>query len=60
MNLAGCRTFPFFHEGNPRLNARRAMSLPGKFEVFLFWLVGIVITVLSGAVAIYATHFHLW
>jgi hypothetical protein len=36
------------------------MPPPGKLEVFLFWLVGIVITVLSGAVAIYATHLHLW
>jgi hypothetical protein len=36
------------------------MLPPGKLEVSLFWLLGIVITVLSGAVAIYATHLHLW
>jgi hypothetical protein len=39
---------------------RIAMSPPGKLEVFLFWALGIVVMVLSGAVAIYATHFHLW
>jgi hypothetical protein len=26
----------------------------------VFWIVGIVITILSGGVAIYARHHHLW
>ena len=30
------------------------MAAPGKLEVFLFWALGIVVMVLSGAVAIYA------
>jgi hypothetical protein len=33
---------------------------PSQLEVFLFWVVGIVITILSGGVAIYASHLHLW
>jgi hypothetical protein len=36
------------------------MPPPGKLEVFPFWTVGIVVAVLSGAVAIYASHLHLW
>ncbi len=36
------------------------MSPPGKLEVFLFWALGIVVMILSGAVAICATHLHLW
>jgi hypothetical protein len=31
------------------------MGPPSELEIFLFWTVGIVITILSGAVAIYAT-----
>ena len=36
------------------------MPPPSQLEVFLFWVLGIVITILSGAVAIYASHLHLW
>jgi hypothetical protein len=36
------------------------MPQPGKLEVFLFWAVGIVVMILSGAVAIYASHLDLW
>jgi hypothetical protein len=36
------------------------MGPPSELEIFLFWTVGIVIMILSGAVAIYATHHHLW
>jgi hypothetical protein len=36
------------------------MPPPGKVEVLLFWASGIVVMILSGAVAIYASHFHLW
>jgi hypothetical protein len=39
--------------------SRRAPP-PSQLEVFLFWVVGIVITILSGGVAIYASHLHLW
>jgi hypothetical protein len=35
------------------------MAPPSQFEV-AFWIVGIVITILSGGVAIYASHHHLW
>jgi hypothetical protein len=41
--------------------ARRiAMPPPDKVEVLLFWASGIVVMILSGAVAIYASHLHLW
>jgi hypothetical protein len=33
---------------------------PSQLEVVLFWIVGLVTTILSGAVAIYADHYHLW
>jgi hypothetical protein len=36
------------------------MPPPGNLEVFLFWTVGIVVAILSGAVAIYASQHHLW
>jgi hypothetical protein len=36
------------------------MPPPSKLEVFLFWTVGIVVTILSGAVAIHASYLHLW
>jgi hypothetical protein len=39
---------------------RITMPPPGKLEVFIFWTVGIVVAILSGAVAIYASHLHLW
>jgi hypothetical protein len=31
-----------------------------QLEVSLFWALGIVVMILSGAVAICATHLHLW
>jgi hypothetical protein len=33
---------------------------PSQLEVVLFWIVGMVTTIASGGVAIYASHFHLW
>jgi hypothetical protein len=33
---------------------------PNRLEVFFFWTTGLVVTILSGAVAVYASHFHLW
>ena len=36
------------------------MPPPGKLEFFLFWALGILVMILSGAVAIYASHLHLW
>jgi hypothetical protein len=36
------------------------MPPPSRIEIVIFWTVGIVITIASGAVAIYATHLHLW
>jgi hypothetical protein len=33
---------------------------PSQLEVVLFWIVGMTTTILSGGVAIYASHFHLW
>jgi hypothetical protein len=35
---------------------RIAMPPPGKVEVLLFWALGIAVMILSGAVAIYASH----
>jgi hypothetical protein len=35
------------------------MPPPGKVEVLLFWALGIVVMILSGAVAIYASHLHV-
>jgi hypothetical protein len=45
---------------NRMFGENRPMSPPSQLEVFLFWVVGVVITVLSGGVAIYASHLHLW
>jgi hypothetical protein len=45
---------------NRMFSANRRMPPPSQLEVFLFWVVGIVITILSGGVAIYASHLHLW
>jgi hypothetical protein len=36
------------------------MPPPTQFEVFLFWIAGTVIMILSGGIAIYSSHFHLW
>jgi hypothetical protein len=33
---------------------------PSQLEIVLFWLTGVVIALLSGGVAIYASRFHLW
>jgi hypothetical protein len=35
-------------------------STPSQLEVVLFWIVGMVTTIVSGGVAIYASHYHLW
>jgi hypothetical protein len=45
---------------NRMFSENRRMPPPSQLEVFLFWVVGIVITTLSGGVAIYASHLHLW
>jgi hypothetical protein len=37
-----------------------SMPPPSQLEVVAFWITGIVITILSGGVAIYASHHHLW
>jgi hypothetical protein len=39
---------------------RLPMPPPSDFEVVLFWIAGILIMTASGAVAIYASHHHLW
>jgi hypothetical protein len=36
------------------------MRPPSQLEVVVFWIVGIAITIVSGAIAIYASHHHLW
>jgi hypothetical protein len=36
------------------------MPPPSRLELFFFWTTGVAIMILSGAVAIYASHFHLW
>jgi hypothetical protein len=36
------------------------MPPPSQLEIAVFWIAGIVITILSGGVAVYASHFHLW
>jgi hypothetical protein len=33
---------------------------PSQLEVVVFWVAGIAITILSGGVAICASHHHLW
>jgi hypothetical protein len=38
----------------------RKLGPPSQLEVVLFWIVGMVTTILSGGVAIYASHYHLW
>jgi hypothetical protein len=45
---------------NRMFRENRRMPPPSPLEVFLFWVVGIVITILSGGVVIYASHLHLW
>jgi hypothetical protein len=36
------------------------MPPPSQLEVAVFWIIGIVVMILSGGVAIYASHYHLW
>jgi hypothetical protein len=36
------------------------MPPPNKIEIVVFWVVGIAVTILSGGVAIYGGHDHLW
>jgi hypothetical protein len=36
------------------------MPPPSQFEVVVFRIAGTVITVVSGGVAIYVSHHHLW
>jgi hypothetical protein len=38
----------------------RKLGPPSQLEVVLFWIVGMVTTIASGGVAIYASHYHLW
>jgi hypothetical protein len=38
----------------------RKLGPPSQLEIVLFWIVGLVTTVISGGVAIYASHYHLW
>jgi hypothetical protein len=42
------------------LDENHRMPPPSQLEVVAFWIVGIVITILSGGLAIYASHHHLW
>jgi hypothetical protein len=36
------------------------MPPTSRLEVVAFWIAGIVITMLSGGIAVYARHHHLW
>jgi hypothetical protein len=36
------------------------MPPPSQLEIVVFWIVGIVVTILSGGVATYASHHHFW
>jgi hypothetical protein len=38
----------------------RKLNPPSQLEVVFFWIVGTVVTIASGGVAIYADHYHLW
>jgi hypothetical protein len=44
--------------GSPA-NSKR-LGPPSQLEFVLFWIVGTVVTIASGGVAIYADHYHLW
>jgi hypothetical protein len=48
--------------GMPRRSPANSKRLgpPSQLEVVLFWIVGTVVTIASGGVAIYADHYHLW
>jgi hypothetical protein len=43
-----------------RLSENRRMPPPSQLEVVVFWIVGIVVTILSSGVATYASHHHFW
>jgi hypothetical protein len=43
-----------------RLSENRRMPPPSQLEIVVFWIVGIVVTILSGGVATYASHHHFW
>jgi hypothetical protein len=55
---AGEREMPHRNQGS--FSAAKSRKPPSQLEVVLFWIVGLVTTILSGAVAIYASHYHLW
>jgi hypothetical protein len=59
---AGEREMPHRNRGVHPFSATRSRKLgpPSQLEIVLFWTVGLATTILSGAVAIYASHFHLW
>jgi hypothetical protein len=40
-------------------NSKR-LGPPSQLEFVLFWIVGTVVAIASGGVAIYADHYHLW
>jgi len=48
------------HRNQASFSAAKSRKPPSQLEVVLFWIVGLVTTILSGAVAIYASHYHLW
>jgi hypothetical protein len=57
---AGEREMPHRNQGPFSAAKSRKLNPPSQLEVVLFWIVGLVTTILSGAVAIYASHYHLW
>jgi hypothetical protein len=36
------------------------MPPPNQIEVVVFWIGGILITIIAGGVMVYASYFHLW
>jgi hypothetical protein len=57
---AGEREMPHRNQGPFSAAKSRKLNPPSQLEVVLFWIVGLTTTILSGAVAIYASHYHLW
>jgi hypothetical protein len=59
---AGEGEMPHRDQGVHRFTAVKSSKLapPSQVEIVLFWIVGMVTTIASGAVAIYASHYHLW
>jgi hypothetical protein len=55
---AGEREMPQRNQGP--FSAAKSRKPPSQLEVVLFWIVGLTTTICSGAVAIYASHYHLW